>query len=144
MPSMRRAGSLVVERLRLGREDGAHHAELVAHGVAHDHPALALRRADADRAKGKSDARRASGLREAVAEQCEGDAQLVAKTVANGEHANATHKPDDGCTGRCVAHALRNRKGADRECALTTATELGWIEIRDGRYFRGESWPSAA
>lgn len=105
---------------------------------------LAQQRADADRAKGKSDARRASGAREAVAEECEGDAQLVAKTVANGGHANATHKPGDGCTNRCVAHALRNRKGADRECALTTATELGWIEIRDGRYFRGESWPSAA
>lgn len=90
---------------------------------------LAQQRAEADRARGKSDARRAAGAREATAEEYEGHAERVAKYVAMGAHPNASHEPDDGCTSRCFVHAIR-RKGADRECAVETALDLGWILAR--------------
>lgn len=104
---------------------------------------LSLARAEEDRAKGHGDARRAAGAREAAMEACDSNAELLAATVAKGAHPNAKHGPDKGCTRRCFTRALRNRKGADRECAINRALDLGWIEeAADGHFFKGESWPA--
>ena len=76
-------------------------------------------------------------------EACDSNAELLAATVAKGAHPNAKHGPDKGCTRRCFTRALRNRKGADKECAINRALDLGWIEeAADGHFFTGESWPA--
>ena len=70
-------------------------------------------------------------------------AAAIWRTVASTtKHNNTKHEPGAGCTGRCIANALRNHKGADKDAALRVALDLAWIEERDCRYFPGASQPS--
>lgn len=96
----------------------------------------------------KAEARGASNVRvrqaeaRTVAEDNEKRARLLHSTVDRGDHANAKHGPEEGCTRRCLTFALRAHKDCDRDAVIATALDLDWIEERDGRYFRGGSRPA--
>lgn len=69
--------------------------------------------------------------------------QLVARRVA--EHAatdeptnNRRHERDQGCTKRCLSHALRHHAGADVMAAIERAVDQGRVEQKEGRWFPGE------
>ncbi|HEX2857070.1 MAG TPA: hypothetical protein VHO26_06275 [Propionibacteriaceae bacterium] len=98
--------------------------------------------AKAAKARGRLDAEREAGAREARDEQLSRYAALIWRTVATKGHSNAKHEPDAGCTTRCLSFALRNHKGADREAAVALAAQLEWIEEREGHWFPGCSQPN--
>ena len=108
--------------------------------------AVADRRAEEQKARGRNDAIREIAAREAHAEGATKLAKLVWRTVdrgCNGDkpHANQSHKREEGCTRRCLTFSLRNHKGADPDAAIATAVDLCWIDQRGGRYYPGDSRP---
>lgn len=111
---------------------------------AHCAATLAAKAEDQSRARGRLDAVRESGAREARTDDAMKHARLVWRYVSTGAHSNAKHDPAEGCTARCVGHALRHHPGADRAAALDVATDLAWIEERDGRWFPGPARPADA
>ena len=93
--------------------------------------------------RGRADERRATGARLERAEQNEKFARLLFKTVSNGEHPNAKHQPDAGCTRRCLTYALRHHREADLDKVIETAQQLCWIEEDEGGRWRpGDSQPA--
>ena len=50
----------------------------------------------------------------------------------NPGHSNMKHAPGAACTHRCLMYQLRAPKGIDKEAAIRTAIDLGWIEEEDG------------
>lgn len=104
---------------------------------------LAAKAEAEQRGRGRLDAVRESGAREARTDEARKYAAAIWRTVASTtKHNNTKHEPGAGCTGRCIANALRNHKGADKDAALRVALDLAWIEERDCRYFPGASQPS--
>ena len=72
-------------------------------------------------------------------------AKLVWRTVSRGAgegHPNQKHPSGKGCTRRCLTFALRHHKGADADATIATATTLGWIDQRGGRFHPGDSCPA--
>lgn len=57
---------------------------------------------------------------------------------------NRKHPQSEGCTRRCLSHALRNhmKLGLDVDRIAAHAEAQGWIEQRDGRWLPGESAPA--
>lgn len=106
--------------------------------------ALTAKAEDQSRARGRLDAVRESGAREARTDDAMKHARMVWRYVSTGAHSNAKHDPGEGCTSRCVGHALRHHPGADRAAALDVAADLAWIEERDGRWFPGPARPADA
>jgi hypothetical protein len=101
---------------------------------------------EADEAKvkwaGRRDVLRTEGQREEVAEKAMRFAEKVAKMVHAGEHPNAKHEPDAGCTERCLSFAVRSTTVTKDE-AVAVAVGLGWIEHgEDGRWWPGPSKPA--
>jgi len=68
-------------------------------------------------------------------------AKLLWKTVTAEKHGNQRHGSGAGCTERCLTYALHNHRGVDKDAAIRTAIEQGWIEKEDGRYWPGLSQP---
>lgn len=104
--------------------------------------AVVIKAKDESRAQGRLAAERETGAREARTDEARRHAAAIWRTVSAGMHSNAKHDPDAGCTSRCIAHALRHHKGADKNAATEAAIELEWIEERDGRYFPGQAQPA--
>ncbi len=94
------------------------------------------------RVRGQLDAVRDTAARAARDEAAIRQARAIWRVVFTGQHANAKHQSGEGCTSRCIAHALRHHKGADRQAAIAAAVDLDWIVSVDGRYFAGSSRPS--
>lgn len=106
---------------------------------------LAAKAEQQSRARGRLDAVREAGAREARTDEAMRHARLVWCTVAaTARHNGAKHEPGEGCTSRCIANALRHHPGADRAAALDVAADLAWIEERDGRWFAGPARPADA
>lgn len=110
---------------------------------------LAAKVLDESRAAGRRDHAREVGHREAR----DADATMHARAIWRGTvghrgtlkgepHPNAKHGQGKGCTRRCIAWALRNHPGADRDAAIETALGLGWLEEREGRFWAGPSQPA--
>ena len=110
--------------------------------------ALASKAEAEQRGRGRLDAAREAGAREARTDEAVKHARLVWRTVAAVPlHSNAKHAEGAGCTARCITHALRAHKGADKGAAVEAALDLAWIESRSEgdaqpRYFPGASQPS--
>lgn len=105
---------------------------------------FALEAADAARLKsmGRRDVLRTEGQREAVASKAMYYAEKVADFVHEGDHTNAKHAPDAGCTQRCLTQAVRSTTVTPAE-AVELAASLGWIEQgEDGRWWPGPSKPA--
>lgn len=94
------------------------------------------------RARGRGDVIREAGAREARVERSTHHARLLWRTVSRGDHPNAKHAPDAGCTRRCLTFAMRSHKDADLDTVIATAVAMGWIEERDERWWPGDSQPA--
>lgn len=106
--------------------------------------ALAAKAEHEHRARGRLDAARESGAREARTDDAMKYARALWRYVSTGKHPNARHEAEEGCTARCLSHALRHHKDADRGAAVALAVDLAWIDERAGRYFPGAAQPTEA
>lgn len=107
--------------------------------------AVADRRADEQKARGRNDAIREGAAREARAENSARLARLIWRTVSRGAgegHSNQKHPNGQGCTRRCITFALRSHKGADVDSTIAAAVDLGWIDQRGDRFHLGDSQPA--
>lgn len=110
---------------------------------AHCSATLSTKAESEHRARGRLDAVREAGAREARTDEAMKAAAAVWRVVAStARHPNAKHEPGEGCTLRCITHALRHRKGVDRGSVVDVAVDLAWIEERDGRYYAGPAQPA--
>jgi hypothetical protein len=91
--------------------------------------ALASQERQRNAQRGRADAERQGAAEQARSERAAKNAVLLWRTVSNPTHANAKHEPDEPCTRRCFAHALRHHGGrAVVDEALAAADDLGWID----------------
>lgn len=109
--------------------------------------ALVEKDAKGDAGRGRADAVREAAARAVRVEASERYARLLWSVVHRHQEATErdgqmSHDPGQGCTRRCLVHALRNHKGADREAAVEAAVDLGWMEDSGGRFYPGTSRPA--
>jgi hypothetical protein len=101
------------------------------------------------RKRGRMDAAREAGRAEAMDEVAERWATALWRQVHRhaqpGTIPNRKHQPEDGCSPRCVTHALRNHPGADKAKAVEAAVARDWVDEDDaGRLRPGGSQPVGA
>jgi hypothetical protein len=96
-------------------------------------------------ARGKDDARRAA----AAADWNTRDIGRAAKTIARAVHnhaagdGNPSHKPEDGCTRRCITRAgSRYQTRFDLTLAVDHAEAEGWTIRDDDRIRPGDTYPA--
>jgi hypothetical protein len=96
------------------------------------------------RRKGDRLAEQEAGYREARAAQGRKWAELLWKQVArhsDEKQPNQRHEPGDGCTLRCLGHALRHHPDADRALAVEVAEDNAWLDKEGDRWRPGPSQP---